>query len=198
MWEDSYELGKLSASFLKVAGNIRSPQTRGNTSDSPDGEVAGLREGARLEPSVHTLFPHRQRRYRASGSPATIVRRQPDFHEAASIASGMRTWKTRIGKRSHWNGHDFRLRVKRIPDCRTTVGAKAKTDLATLVTHSGEDVRLSSDLHRGRAKARLRSEHAPGAPLTFQAMADGNSHRLCGGCGDELSACTASASGGHG
>src|SRR5262245_36756944 len=43
----------------------------------PNGEVEGPRARARLEPRVHTVFPHPRRHYRLSRTPPTIVRRPP-------------------------------------------------------------------------------------------------------------------------
>src|SRR5215469_16238577 len=39
-----------------------------------NGEVEGPRDHTRLEPRVHTLFPHPRRHYRLSRTPPTIVR----------------------------------------------------------------------------------------------------------------------------
>ena len=106
--------------------------------------------------------------------------------------------KTGIRKRSHRNGHDVRLGFKRVPDCRTAVGAKAKTDLPTRVTHADEDIGVSSHPNRPHVKTCLRPEHAPGAPLTFQTMADRNADGFRRGCDDQLAAGTGGASRGHG
>jgi hypothetical protein len=50
-----------------------------------NGEVEGPRDGARLEPRVHNLFPHPRRHYRASRTPPTIVRRMA--HADASVTA---------------------------------------------------------------------------------------------------------------
>jgi len=42
-----------------------------------NGEVEGPPRSARLEPRVHTVFPHPRRHYRLSRAPPTIVRPPP-------------------------------------------------------------------------------------------------------------------------
>src|SRR5215469_2085374 len=41
-----------------------------------NGVVEGPRRSVRLEPRVHTIFPHPRRHYRLSRTPPAIVRRQ--------------------------------------------------------------------------------------------------------------------------
>src|SRR4029077_11895220 len=58
-----------------------------------NGEVEGPRRSVRLEPRVHTLFPHPRRHYRLSRTPPTIVRFP---HQAtANNAFGLRSATSR-------------------------------------------------------------------------------------------------------
>ena len=63
---------------------------------------------------------------------------------AVLIEGADRRRKIAVGKCSHRNSDDLRLHVNGVPDCRTAVRAKAKTDLPTGVTHPAASLNLGS------------------------------------------------------
>src|SRR5580698_668152 len=77
---------------------------------TPNGEVEGPPRSARLEPRVHTLFPHPRRHYRRSRTPPTIVRRRDHYvsvrtrpsrsnsDQDAQTAEKPRSDNTKLGK----------------------------------------------------------------------------------------------------
>lgn len=102
-----------------------------------------------------------------------------------------------IGEGAHGDGDNFGCSSGVPVNSRTADRTEAEVQRRTAVAKPGIDVKPPFDAHPVPGKARLCPEHAAGAALAFQAMADRHAHRIALASDAKLTATASGVADGH-